>query len=154
MKKKILVADDDASIRETLAHNLTAENYVVLSAANGEEVLQIAASTPIDLVLLDLNMPVKNGWDTFEQLTFEHPLLPVIIVTGRPNQLFPALAGGAGALMEKPLDLPKLIHAIADLISEPAEARLARLAGKPADFHYQPTPGKSALALNQEPAPV
>jgi len=51
MKKKILVADDDPAIRETLALNLTAENYVVLPAANGEEVLQIAASTPIDLVL-------------------------------------------------------------------------------------------------------
>jgi len=81
-----------------LIATLTGHGYRVADASEGPEALTQAAIKNPDLVLLDLNMPVKNGWDTFERLTFEHPLLPVIIVTGRPNQLFPALAGGAGGV--------------------------------------------------------
>jgi len=55
-------------------------------------------------------MPVKNGWDTFEQLTREHPLIPVIIATARPNQLFTAINAGVGALLEKPMDIPMLLR--------------------------------------------
>jgi DNA-binding response OmpR family regulator len=87
-----------------------------------------------------LNLPKRNGWDTFESLTRQNPRLPVIIITARPNQLFPALAAGVGALMEKPLDFPKLLQTIRNLLAEPAEARLARLVGKPGEFHYMPAP--------------
>jgi DNA-binding response OmpR family regulator len=117
---------------------LQADGYQVATAENGQRALDIAASTPIDLVLLDLNLPVKNGWDTFERLTYEHPFVPVIIITARSNQLFPALSAGAGALMEKPLDFPKLLETISALLAEPAETRLARLAGKATSFHYMP----------------
>jgi DNA-binding response OmpR family regulator len=92
---------------------------------------------PVDLALLDLNMPVKNGWDTFQQLTFEHPLIPIIIVTARPNQLFTALGAGAGALLEKPMDIPTLLRTIIKLLAESSEQRLARLAGKETEFHYK-----------------
>jgi DNA-binding response OmpR family regulator len=87
-------------------------------------------------VILDLNMPGKSGWDTFERLTAEHPLLAVIIITARSNQLFTALGAGVGALLEKPLDFSKLLQTIHRLLAEPAESRLARMAGSPADFHY------------------
>src|SRR5262245_24142168 len=138
MKLKILLVDDDPAIREMLGRLLAEEGYVMLPAANGQEALNMAAATEVNLVLLDLNLPVKNGWDTFERLTTENPLLPIIIITARPNQLFPALASGVGALMEKPLDFPKLVKTIRELLDEPAEQRLARLAGKPAEFHYLP----------------
>jgi DNA-binding NtrC family response regulator len=83
-------------------------------------------------------MPVKNGWDTFEHLTREHPLIPVIIATARANQLFMALNAGAGALLEKPMDIPTLLRTIRRLLAESAEQRLARLAGRETDFHYRP----------------
>ena len=83
-------------------------------------------------------MPVKNGWDTFEQLTREHPLLPIIIVTARPNQLFTALNAGAGALLEKPMDIPMLLRTMENLLVETIGQRLARLAGKKTKFHYRP----------------
>ena len=82
-------------------------------------------------------MPIKNGWDTFERLTAEHPLIPIIIVTARPNQLFTALNAGAGALLEKPMDIPTLLRAMEKLLVETAEQRLARLAGKKTEFYYQ-----------------
>jgi DNA-binding response OmpR family regulator len=138
MKLKILLVDDDPAIREMLGRLLTEEGYAVLPAANGQEALDLAKATEVHLVLLDLNLPLKNGWDTFERLTSESPLLPIIIITARANQLFPALASGVGALMEKPLDVPRLLRTIRELLDEPAEQRLARLAGKPAEFHYLP----------------
>ena len=83
-------------------------------------------------------MPGPNGWQTFQRISVDVPSVPVIIITARPNQLFAALAAGAGALMEKPLDLPKLLQTIRDLISEPESVRCARSAGKSAQFHYLP----------------
>ena len=136
---KLLLVEDDAGVRESLAHVLTSEGYQILLAGNGVEALEMTAQNVVDLVLLDLNLPKKNGWDTFEVMTKQNPQLPVIIITARPNQLFPALSSGAGALMEKPLDFPKLLQTIRDLLSEPVQARIARLAGKPAEFHYMPS---------------
>lgn len=138
-KFKLLLVDDDPGVRESLAHVLTGEGYDVLPASNGIEALEMTAQNAVDLVLLDLNLPKKNGWDTFEVMTKQNPQLPVIIITARPNQLFPALSSGAGALMEKPLDFPKLLQSIRDLLAEPVQARIARLAGKPAEFHYMPS---------------
>ena len=136
MKPRLLLVDDDPSVREMIGRVLAEAGYIVLLAANGQEALDFAAATEVDLVLLDLNMPVKNGWDTFERLTTANPLLPIIIITARPNQLFPALASGVGALMEKPLDFPTLLETIRTLLAEPAERRLDRIAGKAAEFHY------------------
>jgi two-component system response regulator MprA len=149
MRKKILVIDDDAAVRESLACALSYENFLVLPAANGEEALKVAAATPVDLVLLDLNMPGKGGWDTFERLTGERPLLPVIIITARPNQLFTALGAGAGALMEKPLDFPELLRTIRRLVAEPIDVRLARLAGRPAEFEYRPARGQHLVGKKE-----
>jgi DNA-binding NtrC family response regulator len=83
-------------------------------------------------------MPGKSGWDTFERLTAENPMLAVIIITARSNQLFTALGAGVGALLEKPLDFPKLLQTISRLLAEPDGSRLARMAGNPADFHRVP----------------
>jgi len=136
--KRILVVDDDPSVREMLGRVLVGESYLVWSAGNGVEALEIAASIQIDLVLLDLNMPIKSGWDTFERLTADHPLLTVIIITARPNQLFTALGSGVGALLEKPFDFPKLLQTVSDLLAESTEIKLARMAGRPVQFHYLP----------------
>ena len=137
-KKKILLVDDDSAIRKILLRLLSEEGYSVLPAANGVEALESASLAKFDLVLLDLNMPQKGGWETFEQLTSADPLLPIIVITARPNQLFPALASGVGALLEKPLDFARLLETIRNLVNEPPEVRLARLAGKPSGFSYIP----------------
>ncbi len=146
--KKILLVDDDAAIRRFLLRLLSGEGYSVLTAANGEEALEYASAAKFDLVLLDLNMPEMDGWETFEELTQVHPLLPVIVITARPNQLFAALAAGVGALLEKPLDLTRLLEEIPRLLREPRQERLARLAGRPSVFSYVP-PGESRSRLEK-----
>jgi DNA-binding response OmpR family regulator len=149
-KPKILLVDDDPAIRQILVRLLTEEDFIVLTAANGVEALALAGSAKFDLVLLDLNMPVKNGWETFEQLSAADPLMPIILITARPNQFFPALASGVGALLEKPLDFTKLFHTIHDLLEESDEMRLARLAGRSAAFNYVPpvTGGQERKAVS------
>jgi len=138
-QRTILLVDDDPSVRQMIGRVLANEGYLVLCAANGAEALGIAAANHIDLVLLDLNMPVQGGWDTFERLTAGNALVAVIIITARPNQLFTALGAGVGALLEKPLDFPLLLQTVSALLEEPAESRLARLAGRRTDFHYLPS---------------
>ena len=147
-KKKILLVDDDPAIRQILVRLLAEEGYLVLTAANGAEALSQTEIVSPDLVLLDLNMPVKDGWQTFEELSSQHPELPFILITARPNQFFPALASGVGALLEKPLDFAKLFSTIHNLLEEPLQTRLARLVGRSPDFRYVPPvpnpPGRRA----------
>jgi DNA-binding NtrC family response regulator len=138
MKNKVLLVDDDPAVRDAVANVLVGEGYDVVAAGIGVEAIELAEQCSMDLVLLDLNMPKKNGWDTFEILSRRKPWVPFIIITARPNQLFSALAAGVGALMEKPLEFDRLLQTIRDLLSEPIESRIARLAGKPAEFHYLP----------------
>jgi CheY-like chemotaxis protein len=135
-KEKILLVDDEHAIRQMLTRLLTGEGYNVLPATNGTEALEFASHADFDLILLDLNMPGQDGWETYDQITAQNPLLPVIVITARPNQRLAALAAGIGALMEKPLDLQKLVLTIRDLLDEPDNVRLARMAGRPSRFHY------------------
>lgn len=137
-RRKILLIDDDPAIRQLLNRLLTEEGYNVMSAANGFEAIEMTNSTQFDLVLLDLNMPLLDGWDTFQEISKKNPLMPFIVITARPNQLFPAVASGTGALLEKPLDFPKLFSTIHALLNEPAKVHLARMVGRPAEFHYVP----------------
>jgi len=135
-RKCILLVDDDPGVRGSLQEVLVQEGYEVIPANDGQEALERIASSSIDLVLLDLNMPRKNGWDTFERLSADFPLVPVILITARPNQLFTAVNAGVGALLEKPLDMPVLLQSIARLLAESVETRLARLAGRDAPFRF------------------
>lgn len=136
MRKKILVVDDDAAVRESLINALSYEDFHPVGAANGDQAVQCVESEKPDLVLLDLNMPGKNGWEVFQEVTTAHPLLPVVVLTARTNQLFTSLGAGAGALIEKPFDFLKLLQTIRELLSETPEERLARIRGRSASFHH------------------
>lgn len=131
MKPKVLLVDDDPSIVIALGDLLRSEGFDVIQACNGREALEkFRSDSDADIVLLDLNMPIKGGWDTFERLTAIDPLLPIIVITARPGQLPLAAFAGVAALMEKPLEIPLLIKTMRKLLAEPPKARLARLVGK------------------------
>lgn len=130
MRGKILLADDDPEILAALGPALSSEGYEVITAKNGREACERFEEEHVDLAVLDLKMPVRDGWNTFERLATTHPLLQIIIITAWPDQYPLAVAAGAGAFMEKPLDLPLLLQTIDDLLVEPLEIRLSRLAGR------------------------
>ena len=146
MKKNILVVDDDPQVRESLRKVLQAEGYEVMLAADGQQGFDQSESKHIDLLLLDLNLPAKSGWDLFERFSSTNPLLPIVIITGRHNQYKLAAAAGVGALMEKPLDVSLLLQTIAALLVEPAEARLKRLVGLNSDVRYAPPCRTASIA--------
>ncbi len=146
MKRKIMVVDDDVQILQSLRKLLQAEGYEVVSAADGREALERFDPQAIDLMLLDLNLPARSGWDVFERVTALNPLLPIVIITGRDRQRELAGAAGVGALMEKPLDVPLLLRTIEELLAETPESRLKRLAGVEDSMRYYP-PTSSDVGL-------
>jgi phosphoserine phosphatase RsbU/P len=136
MKKRILVVDDDESVRESLKRVLKGAGYEVVLAGGGLEAAIRFEPARIDLLLLDLNLPNQSGWDVFERLTTQYPFVPVIIITGLPNQQGTARAAGVGALFEKPVEVTALLERMEELLAEPAKVRLERLCGHREDTQY------------------
>lgn len=136
MTKKILLVDDERSIRESLCKVLRAEGYEVVCAENGQEAIEKFGEEKIDLLLLDLGLPVKDGWDTLKWLAEVNPLLPVVIITGRWQQRELAEKAGADALMDKPLNVPRLLQTIRELVDEPMESRAQRAKNRTSGFRY------------------
>ena len=127
MSQRILVVDDDHAVRESLARVLESEGYAVQLAPDGKHALQMVREEPPGLILLDITMPGKNGWDIFDRIEKLYPFIPVIIITARPNQQGRASGYGIDALMEKPLDLPVLLQTIERLLTETQAERIARM---------------------------
>ena len=154
MIHKILVADDDAAVRKALANVLESEGFDVLVAENAREAVREFIAEPPSLVLLDINMPDKSGWEVFKMMEALHPFVPVIVITARPNQYERALLDGVDALMEKPLDFVLLLKTIERLVREGEKDRIDRLCRKEfsTEFLSRATATPSPLP-GQSPAP-
>ncbi len=98
------MVDDDHDIRESLASVLSDEGYDVAEAGNGLEALAEMDRERPDVVLLDLMMPVMDGWKTLQILrrTPRHATVPVVILSA-------ATAPGASDYIQKPISLDKLL---------------------------------------------
>jgi CheY-like chemotaxis protein len=142
---KVLIVDDDRSVRESIGKVLGNVGYEVVLAADGKEALQRFDPEQIDLLLLDLGLPMKSGWDTFEHITNENPALPIIVITGQTKQYDVAVAAGVSAFMEKPVDVSQLLQTMRELLAEPKEARLHRLCGHRRDVRHIPPSSASFL---------
>ena len=124
-RKTILVVDDDDAVRKGLRGVLVSEGYLVVVARHGHEAVRVFRRHPCDLALLDMNMPLRNGWGTIADLRALKSQLPAIIITARPDQR--SIAREAGLeLMEKPLDLPLLLQRIGALLSKPKDGDSTR----------------------------
>src|SRR6267154_2069608 len=130
LPKRVLIADDDSLVRGSLAAVLESEGFVVDEAHNGIEAVTRAIEHSPDLVLLDLNMPHWDGWTAFSQLDRVTPLLPVIVITARPNQYEKAVRLGVDAFMEKPLNIRSLVRAIRSLTSEDQNRHVRRITNR------------------------
>ena len=108
----ILVVDDDDSIRQTVAEILSVEGYPVESASNGEEALaRVAEKTP-GLVLLDMRMPVLDGWGFARELRQRGIKLPILVMTAAQNARRWAEEIGADGFVPKPFDLNELLDKV------------------------------------------
>jgi two-component system response regulator TrcR len=123
----VLIVDDDATIRESLAEVLRLERFIVRLACDGREAVRQFLEGPPDLILLDLNMPDINGWQAFQIMVELYPFVPVIVITARPGQTQRAAELGIDSLLEKPLHIPTLLDTMRRLLARPGTARFARV---------------------------
>lgn len=96
MPKKILVVDDEMPIAEILKYNLEEEGFCVILAFNGEEALQKVAAENPDLVILDIMMPLKDGYTTCREIRARSHI-PIIMVTAREDEVDKVLGLELGA---------------------------------------------------------
>lgn len=119
----ILLVEDDPDIREEAAEALRDEGYRVITASNGEEALERAAEAgPLCLILLDLMMPVMDGWDCRKRLLKDPKLakVPVVIFSGAGSvQEEKELLRAAGVIL-KPFRLKDLLEGVARYSSAPS----------------------------------
>lgn len=111
MSKKILIADDEQHILETLRAYLTAEGYQVLSVHNGRDALFTFRHEQPDMVILDVMMPEMNGWET-ARLIRKESVVPLLFLTARVDDLdqITGLEIGADDYITKPFS-PRVVVA-------------------------------------------
>ena len=113
MARKILLVDDDALMRRSLAFHLEQAGYSVNTAANGEDALASLKIFHPDLVLLDIGLPGMDGLDALRELKTQHHL-PVIFLTARRRELDEVLGLELGAddYITKPFDVDVVLARI------------------------------------------
>ena len=107
---KILIADDEADIRNLIKINLEENGYTVLSAQNGKEALDLLLSEDIHLAILDVMMPIMDGFNLLRKIR-EYNTIPVIMLTARTDDMDKVLGLGLGAddYLSKPFSVSELI---------------------------------------------
>jgi len=122
--RRLLVVDKEPALLNSLTDLLIAKGYLVMPAASGREVLAFADKLPVDLALLDLDVLAQESRRTFKRLTHDHPHVPVIFAAARSNHLPAEFGNGAGILLKKPINLPKLMRAVKKLLRPSLTATL------------------------------
>lgn len=116
---RILVVDDEETIRRVSARLLQRAGYTTLTASDGPEALQVAESEgQFDLLLTDLKMPLMRGDELATRLRAAVPRLPVLYLTGHLDDLFHQRAAldDCEAVLQKPVTAQELLSAVAALL--------------------------------------
>jgi len=113
MKPSIIIVDDDEDISKILCHRLTKAGYDVTVALDGEQGLKIATRRPPALILLDVMLPGKSGFEVLSRLRQNHSTskVPVILLTSRNQEedVLQGLTAGANDYLTKPFSIPELL---------------------------------------------
>jgi CheY-like chemotaxis protein len=124
---RVLVVDDDALIRDTIATALSDEGYAVRVAADGRAALDTLDEWLPDLIVLDLMMPVMDGqaFRAAQRTSNTAADIPVIVLSAAHNVQARAASIGAVAVFPKPFDLGTLLDAVARTVRQPPPPRYA-----------------------------
>ncbi|HZD56171.1 MAG TPA: response regulator [Anaerolineales bacterium] len=116
--ERILIVEDERAIARGLEYSLTQEGFTVLSAENGQSVLDLARAQDPKLILLDLRLPDISGFDVLRQLRAEGKRQPILVLTALDEQVDKVLGLELGAddYVVKPFDLRELIARIRALL--------------------------------------
>jgi two-component system response regulator MprA len=118
MQPRLLVVDDDRDLRDSLRQALGYAGYAVATAANGAEALSAIALAPVDLIILDVLMPMLNGLDTCRALRGRGDATPVLVLTARDtiDDRVAGLEAGADDYLVKPFALRELVARVHALL--------------------------------------
>jgi CheY-like chemotaxis protein len=108
----VLVVDDDTSILDTVSAILSGEGYDVMSAASGEEALEAIARKPPLVILLDMRMPVMDGWAVARALHGQGIKVPIVVMTAAESAKRWADEVGAEGYLAKPFGLDELLATV------------------------------------------
>jgi two-component system, OmpR family, alkaline phosphatase synthesis response regulator PhoP len=118
MNENILLVEDEEGLRMTLGDRLRSEGYVVDFAVDGQQAIDKATSLPFDLIILDIMLPVKNGFDVCRDVRREGLATPILVLTAR-DQTAEKVVGlklGADDYVTKPFDTLELLARIEALL--------------------------------------
>ena len=163
MRPRILVVDDEETIRKLLKSRLERENHQVEVAANADEAeKQFQSGVAVGVLVTDLKMPGKDGFALMSWAKERYPRLRVIVITGNGEKevAVKALKNGAADYLEKPFDLDELSHSVKrclheyqlekenqDLVSR-LEARVERVEGVTEDQYWYVSTDSSMTKVN------
>ena len=116
----ILVVDDDLDLREALRLMLTSMGFEVTSAANGQEALDDLEGHDPDLILLDMKMPVMNGWEFCRALESRDARPPIVVLTAAPDPAARAAEAHADGWLGKPFEYEDLEATVRRFVTRPA----------------------------------
>ncbi len=115
---RVLVAEDDRRVRDALVRTLRFEGYEVCTAGDGQEAIDLAATDPPDLVVLDVMMPRLDGLTACRRLRTRYPSLPILLLTAR-HEVSDRVAGldaGADDYLVKPFAVDELLARLRALL--------------------------------------
>jgi two-component system, OmpR family, copper resistance phosphate regulon response regulator CusR len=128
---RILIAEDERKISEFLERGLSAEGFTAEVAETGQDALELARSDRFDLVILDLGLPILDGFDVLRELRKVNERVPVVILTARENirDTVAGLEGGADDYITKPFRFQELLARVrlrlrGERSSEPTSIRV------------------------------
>jgi CheY-like chemotaxis protein len=117
----ILIVEDNELNREMLSRRLTRKGYEILLAVDGEQGIAIAKANSPDLILMDMSLPVLDGWEAARRMKQDELLkdIPIVALTAHAmaNDRDKALDAGCDDYDTKPIELPRLLAKIEVLLS-------------------------------------
>ncbi len=118
MHEEVLVVDDDPDMRAVIVLTLEASGYATRVAQNGRQALEAVAARMPDLVLLDMLMPVMDGWQCARELHARYGrAVPIVVITAAEHARARAQEVAADDVLSKPFDIDDLLRVVANQVS-------------------------------------
>ncbi|MGG4144903.1 response regulator transcription factor [Paenibacillus algorifonticola] len=114
----VMLVDDDPDIRELMHAQLSSEGFQTIQASHGKEAIRLLRKQKADLVVLDVMMPIMDGWELCKFIKEEYPNIPVLMVTAKReiNQKIKAFGLGTDDYMVKPFEPYELVLRVRALL--------------------------------------
>jgi len=119
MKYKVLYAEDEPTLAQIISDGLTNSGYQVQVAVNGQEALEIFQSNPPDICVLDVMMPIKNGYTLAEDIRKVNHGIPIIFLSAKsmPEDVIKGFKSGGNDYLKKPFNMGELLVRMESLLA-------------------------------------